>query len=1049
MAIQNINIGVTPNDRSGDSLRQAFNKSNQNFEEIDNTLKEVSNRALHIDGYVLSLGQQSVDLPIDDYTPADPLLWSNIVTDSTIPSGVREALESLLIYANEDAATDFSGSYVDLTDVPAFSTVAYTGNFNDIIGHPELFSGDYNDLTNLPVLFSGDYNDLVNRPAHSVVSATGDYNDLLNLPTIPSIVGLASETYVDNSIAALVDTSPATLDTLNELAAALGDDPNFATTITNSIALKANTADLATVATSGSYNDLVNLPTLFSGDYNDLTSLPVLFSGDYNDLVNRPILFSGDYNDLTNTPTLATVATTGSYDDLTDVPVKNIIVIDGVTTPYLGTNTTYATRLQIPIDVDEVHLYMGPLEVSALYFEILAGRTKDLSVYTLGGTNRRNNYWLYETDDWEQENLLDAEFEVENWRPYVALDSLGWFTFKSITVAYGTALLFSTNQQGWDEEATSRLSTPNLLFEDGFIPSRAHGEKFFGRLVDTLIFDGQRINEIRNFPTRNDVTTTMISLLPESDSVYFYNCSNALFYSNYTVQLDGTPATNELLYYMTPSQGAVVTIHGNGYNIEGSATYNILSRYQVYKFQFDGTEWKVTPIPYRTFMLGDYIENEVAYKQLGVRSKITSETGTISVEYKDTTANDLSDISAAAGTFYIAEDNAPRDSYMSPDGTKLFVVTDVLNKIWRYDLSTPFDLSTAVYSGISGSSYTGTAYSIQLKPDGTEVYVSDSGASRVYQTTLVTPWDLSVVQGPVWTTVEGTSCRSMRIKKNGTKLYTSSQGTDRAYEYDLTVPWDITSAVYTGNSLDLLSTSGINTGNIEISNDGTTLFHNYYGQIKRFKMSTPWDLSTAVYQGSRSLPGTVSGGNQAFGLSFTPGDEYLFVTNSGTRIVYRGDVNTIDIDPTLIFDNPVSMPGGVDGGLIESATSVKTIETPTYSIDFNDGAVQEFEFGAHCAFDFINFPTDGTSTGKVLLIFSPTIEASLFRGTFVTGNGINNLRRNAGYDYDGADSFFFDPWPFGLNEFWPGSLATGRKLLIEVRSAGDTMYLTNLGYYEE
>lgn len=39
-------------------------------------------------------------------------------------------------------------------------------------------------------------------------------------------------------IAALVDASPATLDTLNELAAALADDPNFATTISNLIATK-------------------------------------------------------------------------------------------------------------------------------------------------------------------------------------------------------------------------------------------------------------------------------------------------------------------------------------------------------------------------------------------------------------------------------------------------------------------------------------------------------------------------------------------------------------------------------------------------------------------------------------------------------------------------------------------------------------------------------------------------------------------------------------------------------------------------------------------
>ena len=44
--------------------------------------------------------------------------------------------------------------------------------------------------------------------------------------------------YTDTAVANLVASAPGTLDTLNELAAALGDDPNFATTVTNSIATK-------------------------------------------------------------------------------------------------------------------------------------------------------------------------------------------------------------------------------------------------------------------------------------------------------------------------------------------------------------------------------------------------------------------------------------------------------------------------------------------------------------------------------------------------------------------------------------------------------------------------------------------------------------------------------------------------------------------------------------------------------------------------------------------------------------------------------------------
>ena len=54
-----------------------------------------------------------------------------------------------------------------------------------------------------------------------------------------AVSGLASQGYVDAAIANLIDTAPGTLDTLNELAAALGDDPNFAATINAQIAARA------------------------------------------------------------------------------------------------------------------------------------------------------------------------------------------------------------------------------------------------------------------------------------------------------------------------------------------------------------------------------------------------------------------------------------------------------------------------------------------------------------------------------------------------------------------------------------------------------------------------------------------------------------------------------------------------------------------------------------------------------------------------------------------------------------------------------------------
>jgi hypothetical protein len=96
----------------------------------------------------------------------------------------------------------------------------------------ELFSGSYNDLTDKPTLFSGSYNDLSDKP------------------TIPSLTGYATETYVGTAISNLVDSAPTTLNTLNELAAALGDDPNYATTITTALGDKVSKSGGDTITTS-------------------------------------------------------------------------------------------------------------------------------------------------------------------------------------------------------------------------------------------------------------------------------------------------------------------------------------------------------------------------------------------------------------------------------------------------------------------------------------------------------------------------------------------------------------------------------------------------------------------------------------------------------------------------------------------------------------------------------------------------------------------------------------------------------------------------------
>ena len=114
---------------------------------------------------------------------------------------------------------------------------------------------------------------LPNKTTSDLLNAGGTttpISDIISQVTVPTKVseltndsGYQTESQVAAKVSALVDSAPETLDTLNELAAALGDDPNFATTVTNQIAQK---ADKTTATTSAdglmSAADKTNLDNL-------------------------------------------------------------------------------------------------------------------------------------------------------------------------------------------------------------------------------------------------------------------------------------------------------------------------------------------------------------------------------------------------------------------------------------------------------------------------------------------------------------------------------------------------------------------------------------------------------------------------------------------------------------------------------------------------------------------------------------------------------------------------------------------------------------------
>ena len=232
-------------------------------------------------------------------------------TDQTINGAINENVSSIKELKNKIDKIQTGGGTspsVDLSDYPKrteLSTVATSGSYNDLNNKPTipsisgLASEEFVTTKINEAKLDGvkvDLTPYAKTADLSTVAKSGDYNDLNNKPTIPSISGLASEAFVKNAI--------------NE-AKLNGSGSNI------DLSIYAKTADLSTVAKSGSYIDLTDKPYIPSDP--DLTPYAktaelsnVAKTGSYNDLKDKP--------NIPNIPALSTVATSGNYNDLTNKP---------------------------------------------------------------------------------------------------------------------------------------------------------------------------------------------------------------------------------------------------------------------------------------------------------------------------------------------------------------------------------------------------------------------------------------------------------------------------------------------------------------------------------------------------------------------------------------------------------------------------------------------------------------------------------------------------------------------------------------------------------
>lgn len=367
---------------------------------IDATLQAV------IDG---KAGIQGLKIDNVELTPDSENKVNISKSELNIPEVVQETGQSTSKVMSQNSVSSILSQKANLNDL---SNVAYSGSYIDLSNKPNIptktseLINDSNFVSNSD-LSESYYNKSqtdnllslkVNKNDLSTVATSGQYSDLSGLPSIPSktsdltndsnfvssydlSTNFYSKTQTDTLLGGKVDkitgkglsTEDYTSSDKNKLAnieqeankTIVVNQTGTSTTdvmsqnaVTVALGTKADVNNLSTVAISGSYNDLLDKPSISSvipsvvqttgssttnvmsqnavttviaskADSSNLSS--VATSGSYNDLLNKPTIPTKT-SDLTNdsnfvsSSNLATVATSGSYSDLSNKPTIPSVV---------------------------------------------------------------------------------------------------------------------------------------------------------------------------------------------------------------------------------------------------------------------------------------------------------------------------------------------------------------------------------------------------------------------------------------------------------------------------------------------------------------------------------------------------------------------------------------------------------------------------------------------------------------------------------------------------------------------------------------------------
>jgi sugar lactone lactonase YvrE len=208
------------------------------------------------------------------------------------------------------------------------------------------------------------------------------------------------------------------------------------------------------------------------------------------------------------------------------------------------------------------------------------------------------------------------------------------------------------------------------------------------------------------------------------------------------------------------------------------------------------TAWNISTATYvRVFSIAAQEINPYGlfFKSDGTRMYVTGFSGDDVNEYSLSTAWDVSTTTYVQAFSVAAQTGSPEGVFFSDTGDRMYILSGTGDDIFEYDVSTPWNTSTASYNPVGNFGRFSVAAQetiptgLFFRPNGTQMYVLGTTGDDVNEYTLSTPWDVTTATYVRVFSVaaQASSAQGIFFKPTGTSMYIVDSGNNAIYEYDI------------------------------------------------------------------------------------------------------------------------------------------------------------------------------------------------------------------------------------------------------------------------